>query len=455
MTKVPLVPKRHKPHFFDVKKLLLPLFVLMASISFAQAGWTWTALPDMPFSQGNNAVTHGTVNGVSHAYTFSGVDSTKIWSGINLRAARYNTQTQVWESIASLPDATGKIGVGASAVNNIIYVMGGYHVASNGSETSSDKVHRYDPENNVYLSDGATIPLAIDDHVQAVWRDSLIFVVTGWSNTGNMPDVQIYDPSNDTWALGTDVPNNHDYKAFGASGTIVGDTIYYNGGAAMGSNFASRGHLRKGVIDPTDPTQITWSIPHDNPGDKGYRMACTHYNEKVFWIGGSGTTYNYNGVAYNGTGGVEPVDRILTYDVVDTTWLQGYGAPQRVMDLRGIAQIAPTQWIICGGMEPGQVVSKKAWLLEYDAVAGDLLFSVPEYGEIGALEFYPNPAQNAIQLNNIESGTVEIFNVIGDLVLSIEVQEAALINLDRLAIGVYQIVYTHNTSIQMGKLIKQ
>ena len=118
-------------------------------------------------------------------------------------------------------------------------------------------MHRYDIISNTYLADGKNIPVATDDHVQAVWRDSLIYLITGWSNTGNIPDVQIYNPSLDAWEVGTAIPNNHFYKSFGASGTISGDTIYYFGGASSGS-FGPQNQLRKGVINPQEPIQIDW-----------------------------------------------------------------------------------------------------------------------------------------------------------------------------------------------------
>ena len=75
-----------------------------------------------------------------------------------------------------------------------------------------------------------------------VYKDSLIYVVTGWSGSGfsgtNVANVQIYNPANDTWSVGTPVPNTNQYKAFGASGIIVEDTIYYFGGAKIsGFNF--------------------------------------------------------------------------------------------------------------------------------------------------------------------------------------------------------------------------
>ena len=37
-----------------------------------------------------------------------------------------------------------------------------------------------------------------------------------------------------------------------------------------------------------------------------------------------------------------------------------------------VAQISPTEWIICGGMETEQYVSRKAYLLTYDPIVGSI-----------------------------------------------------------------------------------
>jgi hypothetical protein len=126
---------------------------------------------------------------------------------------------------------------------------------------------------NLYEPNGAVIPIAIEDHVQIVWRDSLIFLITGWSNSGNIPKVQIYNPELDTWQIGTKTPNTHEFKAFGPSVTIVGDTIYYFGGAKSNGNFSAVNKLRKGIINQNDTTNITWKIEENGPSN-GYRSAC-------------------------------------------------------------------------------------------------------------------------------------------------------------------------------------
>ena len=135
----------------------LILFLCFRSITFSQTGWTWTELNSMPERISNNAVAQGVDgSGNVNVYSFSGIDSTKLYSGINLKSYRYNVTTAIWDTIASLPDGQGKIAAGASTIKNKIYIIGGYHVNANGSEVSSAKVHIYDPVTNAYLLTGQT-----------------------------------------------------------------------------------------------------------------------------------------------------------------------------------------------------------------------------------------------------------------------------------------------------------
>lgn len=349
---------------------------LTASILWGQ-NFTWTELDTMPFRTSNNAVTHVHVGDTTYVLSFGGIDTTKSSSGIHQKSMRYNVQSGIWNFIPDLPDTLGKIASGASSVNGIVYIMGGYHVLPNGNEISSNKVHRYDPVSNSYLSDGTPIPIAIDDQVQCVYKDSLIYLITGWSNNGNKPDVQIYNTYTNSWQVGSSTPFTNQFVAFGASGDIVDNKIYYNGGAAGSFSFVNRPYLRVGEIDPVDPTQITWTYPEDNPGDAGYRMACMHYEDKIFWVGGAPTAYNYDGIAYNGSGGVDPMDRILMYDTDNGWWDEGTGQTYAQMDLRGIAQIGINKWIICGGMEDNQQVSNRTFLLEFDTTIQNLPETTP------------------------------------------------------------------------------
>ncbi|MFK7921608.1 MAG: T9SS type A sorting domain-containing protein [Bacteroidia bacterium] len=338
-------------------------FVLCSAELAAQAfSWQVQTRADMPEAVANNAVAGATVNGESYAYSFAGIDSNRNYTGIHLKAWRYRLGTDSWESIASLPDTLGKVAAAASTVDNKIYIIGGYHVFANGSELSSDRVHIYDPESNQYLPDGAAVPIAIDDQAQAVWRDSLIYVISGWSNTTNVPNVQIYDPSLDQWSVGTSVPDNGDFKVFGGSGVIIGDTIYYVGGARIGPDFPLENVFRIGIINPQQPTQITWSS-FDHPLALTYRTAAFAHQGSVIWAGGAGVSYNYNGFGYNGSGPVVPYDRMVNYYVPSQSIFELSDTIPPIMDIRGVAQLNDDQFMILGGMAAGPNVSQQVLLL--------------------------------------------------------------------------------------------
>lgn len=405
-----------------MKKILI-IILFCCSTSIIKAQYTSIHISEvssMPMAISNNAVTEGWANDTGYVYSFGGIDATKIWSGINKKSFRYNTVSDVWDTIPDLPNPNAVIAAGASYIDSIIYIMGGYQVLSNNSEISSNIVNRFDPRTNTYLSDGANIPVAIDDHVQAVYKDSLIYLITGWSNTGNVPNVQIYDPANDNWLTGTPVPNNNTYKAFGASGIISNNTIYYHGGASTGGSFPGQSTLRIGQIDPNNPTQITWSIqatPFIN-----YRSACTFgptgANGDPYWIGGSEITYNYNGIAYNGSGGVPTKSTNLRYNgIMDSVNTTGGSLP---MDLRGIASFdswssnTKTKYI-AGGMLNGQIVSNKTYKVDITALVG-----INENNNLNHFQLYPNPTSEQINLvfKAKEKRTIVLIDIMGKKVFT-------------------------------------
>jgi Secretion system C-terminal sorting domain len=382
---------------------------------------TWRIAEEitMPEAVTNTTVSEGFVGDSACVYVFGGLDSTKLYSGIHQRTYRYNTVSKKWFKLSDLPDTLGKIAAAASFVKGEIYHIGGYHVYANSDEKSSNRLHRFDCQSNTYINDAKLIPVPIDDHVQAVWRDSLIYIISGWSNVGNVVNVQMYNPTTDTWLVGTPTPNTNTFKSFGASGVVFKDTIFYLGGASMGSNFPAQTVLRKGIINPNNPIEITWS---SQAIDKGYRSAATIVNNQICWLGGSEVTYNYNGVAYNGSGGVPPLKRSLCYNpsngvvTVDT-------ANIFPMDLRGIAAVNDSTRYIAGGMEAGQKVSKK--LLKI--VRSNKTTSIktpPQYFLKKAFDIFPNPSTDTVFIRkketNLDEYVVRVFDLNGRLILSLK-----------------------------------
>jgi len=424
-----------------------------------------TEIASMPTPTSNNAVVGGWANDTAYVYSFGGIDNTKIWSGINKKSFRYNTVTDIWDTIPDLPNTNAVIAAGASYVDSIIYIMGGYQVLSNGNEISSNIVNRFDPRTNTYLSDGAAIPIPIDDHVQAVWNDSLIYVITGWSNTGNVPNVQIYDPANDNWLTGTSVPNNNTYKAFGATGIIINNKIYYHGGAVSSGNFPGQSNLRVGQIDPNDPTQISWSSTWvtNYISYRAIALFDSWTNLPVF-VGGSDNTYNYNGVAYNGAGGVSPKSFSIGFDNSQSLPL-GYGKARNSvtlknnpindsllpMDLRGVAFPYSQFSYITGGMLRNQAVSNKTFRIEFLHTT-----KIKEHQQNVEFSIYPNPTSENLNLvfDKSENRTITLIDILGKTVYQTKSNENKLqIDVSNYPKGVYFVQVKTEKDVSALKIV--
>lgn len=398
----------------QIKLLVFFCASFLSAFAMAQPGWSWEVLPNMPEAVSNNAVVEAVSNDTLCVYSFGGIDSTLSPQGIHLKSFKYNTVSQTWTALDPMPDDQGKIAAGASYLNGLIYVIGGYYVEDNFSETSSDDVHRFDPNTDSWLQDGTPISLPIDDHVQVTYTDSLIYILTGWSNSGNVADVQIYNVNNDNWYIGTPAPNNSLYKAFGPSGAVVGNDIYYHGGVSGTFSFSANSRLRKGSINPLNPFEIEWGTLEDSPGADGYRSAAAHYNDRLFWIGGAGIAYNFDALSYANDAVVEPEPRILTYYSATGIWENSYGSPFPVMDMRGIAQVSENEWIICGGIGLERESLNSTYKLTYDASV-----SVNEQTENLSWQL----KDNHLIFDQKIDGTFFIHNSIGQLLQSAEVVE--------------------------------
>ncbi|MFK8037671.1 MAG: T9SS type A sorting domain-containing protein [Crocinitomicaceae bacterium] len=433
-----------------LKISLISCFFLLNLVGISQL--TVSQIGILPEPVSNNAQCSGHVNGTSYLYSFGGIDSTKTSQGIHLRSYRYHTGTGNVIQLPDLPDTLGKIAAAASRIGDTIYITGGYHVFQNGNEVSSNKIHRFNIVSNSFITDGPSIPHATDDHVQVVWRDSLLILITGWKNIGNIANVQIYNPSLNEWSVGTSVPNNHTYKSFGASGSIIGDTIYYFGGAKSSASFNIQNAVRKGVINPANPTQIDWFFEVIDPAIVGYRMAATKVGETLHWLGGSAVTYNYDGIAYNGSGGVEPINRDLYTNSNLSSWYS-ITVDELPMDLRGLADATDYVKYLAGGMLPDQKVTDKVYLLQWHS---DFLSSpLPNKSE--PLMLYPNPFDNKLNISTESQITeIDIYNIAGQLVWSKPIGNSkATIETDDFQTGIYLAVVKQTGNITHQKIVKR
>ena len=250
--------------------------------------------------------------------------------------------------------------------------------------------------------------------------------------------MQIYNPSTDTWLEGTPVPNSSQWKVFGASGYILNDTIYYVGGARFGFNFPPSNSIRKGYINPQSPTEITWTT-ETSPVAMGYRMAAAKYSNQLIWLGGSNVTYNFDGVAYNGSGGVTPLGRIKLYEPATATFTEFTELFPPTMDLRGIAELPDHQYILVGGMTEGQMVTDQTLLITIDALSANNNPANPDFQAF----ISPNPADHFFTVQGKGVTDIKISDFLGRVLLYQPITSGETISTSHLKSGLYGISLLH------------
>ena len=147
--------------------------------------------------------------------------------------------------------------------------------------------------------------------------------------------------------------------------------FFYLGGAASSFGFPLQPVIRQGEIDPLDPLNITWTDMYIDTSLSLYRGAALSIDGIPTWIGGSNNTYNYNGLAYDGSGGVIPSEKIIQYQ---SDALSSNECSTVNMDLRGIAWFPEHgELYISGGMGQNQEVSSQLVRLNISTLSADYL----------------------------------------------------------------------------------
>ena len=421
----------------------------------AAIGQEFTLIPiaDLPEPISNNAVESITLEGNTYVYSFGGISDISSCGTPHLRSYKYDLALNEWSSIPPIPDTTGGvIAAGASRIKDKIYLVGGYQVRPDCSEYTSPFFHAFDPVTETYtrLPD---VPVPVDDHVQVVWNDSLLILVTGWSNTRNVINVQVFNPATNEWSAATPIPNSSKWRVFGASGSIVGDTLYFMGGAGPTCNsaicFPATEHFRKGYINPDDPTQIEW-IGYEDEKAIGYRMAASTYKGKPIWFGGANATYNFDAIDYNTDDVVQPNQRISFYRPVSGEIVELVDVFPELMDLRGVAKVGEDTFIFVGGLGRDQQVRDQAVYMKIDRLSTGVKSIIDE----NDLSIFPNPVLSSLNIKQTEfEGNYFIYDQSGKLILDGRFHP----NLDVsfLIPGIYQLVLENKAERISTSFIKK
>ncbi len=314
----------------------------------------WRQGPPLPQPVTNNAVAAVARGEEVEVYSFLGLDSTKAWSGVTNAAYRWRMGDEAWEALEPVP-GPGRLGATAAVVGGRIYVMGGYTVAEDGTERTVPDVNVFDPSTGTW-SRGSDIPVPVDDAVSGAWRDSLIVLVSGWSQNGNVDLVQVYDPARDAWHASTSIPGT---PVFGHAGAVAADDLVYLDGAAVVEDHPRYRIAHGGWRGHIDAEGIHWTPLEDHPGPELYRAASGTVGTFVVFVGGTENPYNYDGIGYDGVPS-EPIRQVLAYSPIADEWRHLAAPPVPSMDHRNLGVTAGWVFLV-GGMHAGQRVTDDVW----------------------------------------------------------------------------------------------
>lgn len=317
-------------------------------------------VPALPEPHSNNAVAITTTDGQQTLFSFAGLRAGKTWRDTSRKAYMYKAGEATWTALPDIPVLEGRLAATAEAVAGNIYYFGGYTVAEDDTEVSTPENFVYDPATRAY-SRIADMPTPTDDAVSFVYQDRYIYLVSGWHNTGNIRDVQVYDTQENAWFLATEYPGS---PVFGHAGGIVGNRfVIADGVAVVGQDDAGRRKFDTvnegwmGTISPDDPTQITYRRLPQLPGRGHYRMGGEGDvdGDRVLFVGGTPNAYNYNGIGYNGEPSI-PQKHVFAWDFTKDNWVAYKDKPIASMDHRGLIKWGG-DWITVGGLTDGQMVT--------------------------------------------------------------------------------------------------
>lgn len=345
------------PRFINY--LVVLLTVISLPVSFA-AETNIGQLPNLPEPVTNNAVSLVTVGADNYLVSFMGLGESKTFKQVHNKVWALKLGNEQWKEMSPVPSSlalTGRLASVAVPIASKIYLFGGYTVAGDHTEISSQDNFVYDVVKDQYLKI-QPMPVSVDDAVALTYDQKYIYLISGWHNDGNVNLVQIYDVEKDSWQQASPFLGK---PVFGHAGGIVGNQMIICDGVAVIANATKRRSFKAnpacyfGTIDKTNPVKIDWRIISHPTGKARYRMAATgiQINNQIVFAGGSENPYNYDGIGYDGKPS-EPKGKIWIYDLSFRIWsLQD--SKLKTMDHRGLIELNGRVLVI-GGMGRNQRV---------------------------------------------------------------------------------------------------
>jgi N-acetylneuraminic acid mutarotase len=236
---------------------------------------TWTTKKSMPTARGGHAIAVYQ----NKIYVIGGVigESDPFTSGYTGVNEVYDPLTDTWETMEPMP--TARESLDANVVGDKIYLIGGVrycNVFPFQQYTSVNQV--YDPSNDSWSTKMSTSTNAVYYASAAV--DNKIYVMGGYSSGYFVRLNQIYDPETDTWNYGKEMPTAVSSAAADVTtGLLAPKRIYALGGMYHSFNVPSD------LTQVYDPENDTWTAGTSMPTPR-WGLGVAVVNDELYAIGG-------------------------------------------------------------------------------------------------------------------------------------------------------------------------
>jgi N-acetylneuraminic acid mutarotase len=242
-------------------KSILLTAVTTISLATATMAQQWNVKTPMPTTRAGIGAT--SVNNI--IYVIGGSDGLNVVGIVEA----YDPSTNTWQTKAPMP--TPRVELGVATVNGKIYAIGG----TNGIALNT--VEEYDPSTNTWSSK-ANMPTSRSNVSVAVYNGK-IYAIGGWPY--GISAVEEYDPLSDTWTSKTPLSQG---RINTNGSTTLNNKVYFSGGKTNSTVFS--------IHEAYDPITNNW-ITKANLPNTLWSGASVTLNNKIHFLGGTNSLGQY------------------------------------------------------------------------------------------------------------------------------------------------------------------